>query len=364
MASSAPESTHIEHLGNLADGRSLVRFCCEVEPSDGAAAPDWIHITPQGPFVAARDGRNFQIIDSARMLASSELPMLVDWEHQSEQINGSTRAAGWVEELRWVEGPTSQADGSAFPRSGLWGRVSWTDGGRQDVASRAYRYLSPVLLLDAETRNVEQVVSVALTNTPALRMHGLDTFRERLSARFGPWAHDGDTRMINESLVALCATLGVAQDAQDATIIETAASLKEACSKLTAELASTTERAQAAEAKIVELETASFKAEVETALEKAARDGKVTKAAADSWRSFCSASRANFQMFTETVLPALPVLCEKAPVSKPADEPLDAKNVDLDALRRAGLSDDRIKAALAHNKSARAARLLGEDDSE
>lgn len=363
MAAPASDNAQIEHIGTLADGRSLVRVCCEVLPPEGASAPEWIQITPRGPLVQARDGRTFQINDNLRLLANTELPLLLDWEHESERPNGSTRAAGWIEELRW-EDPASQPDGSAFPRAGMWGRVSWTSTGSSDVASRAYRYLSPVLLLDAETRSVEQIVSVALTNTPALRMHGLDSFREQLSARLGPWAHDGDTRMIHESIVALCATLGVAQDAQDATILETAASLKEACTKLTTELASATERAQAAEAKVTELETASFKADIETVLEKAAREGKVTPAAAKSWREFCSASRSNFDMFTSTVLPALPVIGEKAPASKPAEEPFDARSVDVESLRRAGLSDERIKAALDHNKSARAARQLGEDDSE
>jgi hypothetical protein len=208
-----------------------------------------------------------------------------------------------------------------------------------------------VLLLDAETRTVQQVVSVALTNTPALRMHGLDTFRERLSARFGPMAHepDGVSAMKLETVLALCSALGVPQESEETTILEAAtatASLREACTKLTTELAATTERAQAAETKVVELETASFKSEIESVLEKAATVGKVTPAAAKSWREFCSAGRANFEMFTNTVLPALPTIGDKAPASKPAqaDEFDDSNPVVKEALSK-GFSKESILAA-------------------
>jgi hypothetical protein len=96
--------------------------------------------------------------------------MLLDWEHESERYDGSTKAAGWLSALE------------ARP-SGIWGRVEYTPDGERDVTHKSYRYLSPVLELDSETREVLSIVSVALTNRPALTMSSIgDTsaFRERV----------------------------------------------------------------------------------------------------------------------------------------------------------------------------------------
>jgi phage I-like protein len=124
----------------------------EIE-QDGA----WLHICPAGPLIVARDGRAFQLTDAAAVVRRTELPLLLDWEHDSERWDGSTAAAGWGEALE-------------VRASGIWLRTAYTPQGTADVASKRYRYLSPVLELDAESRDVLSIVSVALTNKPALRM--------------------------------------------------------------------------------------------------------------------------------------------------------------------------------------------------
>ena len=145
------EQFRSQHLTTFADGRQLVRAVFELEADTSS-----IHILPAGPLVATRDERAFVVRDLAMVAARSELPILLDWEHRSEW-GGETRAAGWLTSLD-------------VRSSGLWGRVDWTPAGRADVDSRSYRYLSPVLILDGETREVRSVVSVALTNRPALKM--------------------------------------------------------------------------------------------------------------------------------------------------------------------------------------------------
>jgi phage I-like protein len=118
---------------------------------------DWIHITPRGPQIVARDGRKFSMSNADAVVAKSTVPALVDWDHESELFTGSTRAAGWVEAL-------------AVRSSGVWGRVKWTAKGKADIADSAYRFLSPVLELNPETKEVLSIISIALTNRPALQM--------------------------------------------------------------------------------------------------------------------------------------------------------------------------------------------------
>lgn len=125
---------------------------------------DKIHILPAGPVVVARDERIFQVTDLSAVIGASEVDrgLLIDWEHNSEKWDGSTEAAGWVTALEMSDG-TERAPG-------LWGTVKWTPRGKADIDSGSYRFLSPVLLMDSETREVTQILSVALTNKPALRM--------------------------------------------------------------------------------------------------------------------------------------------------------------------------------------------------
>lgn len=369
-------TTTIEHLGSTTDGRSsFVRVCCEVTPVSETSAPEWIHVVPEGPYIEARDGRSFRFSDPAELFSSSELPLLIDWEHLSERPDGSTRAAGWVNELRYVGVERSlytanvdlSSPATPFPRPGLWARVDWTPEGKGDVESRAYRYLSPVMLIDSESREIQQLISVALTNTPALRMHAVEQFRERLSARFGSVVAlpTPEERMKADSFKALCTALAVAEDATDNVIVEAASqlhSLKETCTKLTADLATASARADTAEAKLAENEKAQFTAEVERVLDDASKAGKVPPAAREAYRALCS-SRANLELFTSQILPSLPELCGPAPKSAPAPSAPDLSGLDVETLRRAGLSDERIRAAIELNRSTRASRL-GEDDSE
>jgi phage I-like protein len=156
------EQYRAQHITTLPSGQQMVRCTFELESTgDGS-----LHIVPAGPLVLARDGRSFHVSDPARVIAASELPMLVDWEHRSE-FGGETRAAGWI-------------SGLAVRPTGIYGAVTWTPAGLADVKSRAYRYLSPVLLL-SEGRDVLAIASIALTNRPALHLSAIEA--DAFSAR-------------------------------------------------------------------------------------------------------------------------------------------------------------------------------------
>lgn len=51
------------------------------------------------------------------------------------------------------------------------------------MRARSFRFLSPVLLLDEGTRTVEKILSVALTNRPALLLSAIENFSIAISAQ-------------------------------------------------------------------------------------------------------------------------------------------------------------------------------------
>lgn len=128
---------------------------------EGGAIPEWLHIVPAGSF-QGRDGRgpyaclpSEVVTNTARHNGLLDIP--IDYDHQLEYsaVNGQPApAAGWLTVLEARE-------------NGVWGRVEWTEKAREHIASREYRYVSPVFYHD-ESGKVLFVESVALTNIPNL----------------------------------------------------------------------------------------------------------------------------------------------------------------------------------------------------
>lgn len=347
------------------NGRSLVRLLCEAEPVV-LDEEQWVQVMPFGPFVEARDGRAFQISSPLDVAALSETPMLVDWEHASESYMGSTRAAGWVEELR-----VQPEEGGKFPRRGVWGRVSWTPDGQKDVGDKAYRFLSPVLLMDGETRNVEQILSVALTNRPALTMEGISSFRERFSARLGQpqTPPEGGPMIKRETFNALLTVLALSESATEEQVLE---KVRETCSAARAKGAdavvvqtlererdSYKERVTQLEAEVAESKAAAFKAEVKAVLDKASTDGKIPPGAREGFESLCATPEL-FAKFKSDVLPKLVRIGDPAPSSDPkrregaSEERGDSDAKIREELKARGHTDKEIDEALKRRNSYRA----------
>lgn len=121
--------------------------------------PEWIRILPLG-LISLGDGRpGFEVDQEAvdnliKQFTARGLDMVIDYEHQTLE-GGQAPAAGWIKALE------GRADG-------LWARVEWTERGQGYLQNREYRYFSPVLTLDPETRRPLALHHVALTNTPAI----------------------------------------------------------------------------------------------------------------------------------------------------------------------------------------------------
>jgi len=148
----------------------LVAHRAATEPDAAASAPEWVQLIPGGEF-AGRDGRGpYRIADPAALVAAFAalgMPAAIDYEHQSDLwdgLPGPTPAAGWIVA---VEHRGDDADG------GLWGRVEWTERGAALIASREYRYLSPVFYHHAESGEVLALVGAGLTNQPNLHLRAL-----------------------------------------------------------------------------------------------------------------------------------------------------------------------------------------------
>lgn len=136
------------------------------------------HLLPPGPF-RSTDVRPVECaawqLDAkiaARVIAlatSRKNDILIDFEHQSlrSRENGKRAdAAGWIPRtLEWRDG------------SGLFATsITWVDDTQELIAKKKYRYISTVFYYDGDSGEVLEIISVALTNTPAI--DGLDPLAE------------------------------------------------------------------------------------------------------------------------------------------------------------------------------------------
>lgn len=140
---------------------------------DGDTVPSEIQLLPAGAHIVGRDGRQWRNDRPEWVITNTqqngmELPL--DWEHATEHqalYGGPAPAAAWLDpqslELR---------DGA------LWVQVAWTQKGRDAVASREYRYISPVFEYESESRRILRLLSAGLTNRPNLRLQALNHQQE------------------------------------------------------------------------------------------------------------------------------------------------------------------------------------------
>lgn len=126
---------------------------------DRSNLPEWIRVLPLGKVELADHREPFTVDEESltamiKVFRSRGNDLVIDYEHQS--LNGDRApAAGWIKDLEARE-------------DGLWARVDWTQQAKEYLAQREYRYFSPVLRLDSETRKPVALMHVGLTNVPAI----------------------------------------------------------------------------------------------------------------------------------------------------------------------------------------------------
>ena len=149
-----PISQHLVALG-IAVASQAIAFAAD------ATAPEWIPVFPAGTFKGA-DGRGpYTVEDPAALIAASQTagrPIPVDYNHQTVFAclnGGDSPAAGWIDRFEVREGGL------------IWAHVDWTPDGGKAVASKEYRFTSPVFKHSPDGI-VRRLESVALTNNPNL----------------------------------------------------------------------------------------------------------------------------------------------------------------------------------------------------
>ena len=160
-----PPHPHAIALCAAALGNSE-RVALNVELDVSGGAPEWVELIPAGPYVVGRDGRRWLFDQPEQVVKNSMLgaDLPLDWEHSTEKKapqGDEAPAAAWITSLEVRAGA-------------LWGRIAWNDRGRASVASREYRYLSPVFTYDRDTLRIFRLTSVGLVNSPNLQLPALN----------------------------------------------------------------------------------------------------------------------------------------------------------------------------------------------
>jgi phage I-like protein len=269
--------------------RPTLALCIEL-PATAVGAPERVQLIPAGPRITGRDGRawTFDAESAAAVLAAfaaGRVALPIDRNHANElkaPKGEESPAAGWIESL-------SIEDGS------LWGAVTWTERGRNEVSAREYRYLSPAFDYDPTTGRVSRLVSAGLTNSPNLHLQALNHREESPMNR-------------SAALVAAIMTaLGLAADAADDAVATAINAIKAAADDASARALNAEKaqpsldryvpradydalvaRATNAENAIQARDAATHQAAVDTAIGEALTAGKITPATEAYHRASCA----------------------------------------------------------------------------
>lgn len=166
-----------------------------VAATSPATEIEWIQLTPAGEFSSC-DGRGpFVADEEAIFKAAKGRKLPVDINHAID-IKGAkgepSPAVGWIEELQARD-------------TGIWGRVNWTDTGKDILKRKEYGAISPVLITMKDKPSiVVEIARASLCNDPGLPQ------LNRLFNKNGENAMDKELR----------AALELSEDAADEAVLE------------------------------------------------------------------------------------------------------------------------------------------------
>ncbi|HEX4208751.1 MAG TPA: phage protease [Candidatus Binataceae bacterium] len=292
-----------------------------------ATPPAWIELIPAGEF-KGRDGRGpFRLTNPGRVIAATRALQMnaglpIDYDHATDFGAPEGRpapAAGWICGFEEREGA-------------LWGKVEWTAHGADAVATREYRYISPVFEY-AEDGEVVRLLRAALTNNPNL-------FLTAIAARSGihsepseqgtPRAGQEDSEYMDAFVSEVRKLLGLSDESTPEKLLAVVAELvKEAQRRkaqaddgpggLTPETAYSA-RAEGDPARYVpvakfeevltelnRLQAARGREQAEKAVDNAMRDGRLSPAQREWATSYCHADPSGFARFIANQSPLLTI---------------------------------------------------------
>jgi phage I-like protein len=294
--------------------------------SDLDAVPEWVHVLPAASQ-RGEDGRSIKITDLPaiveRTLARATR-VAVDVDHEIAKDGGS--AIGWAAEYEIRE-------------TGLWARIEWTDRGRELIATKAYRYVSPGVEYDGKTGETLLLFEIALTNLPNLT----------LSALFS--ADRGDKKMdLEKILAALRAAVGGFEGAPEELLAEIAKRCAKPAAPPAPDLHAYVPRADydqlAARVTLAEKELqARREQEIDSALDSAIKGGKIAPASRDYHKAQCLTPGGveRFQLFVATAPSAFAPRVSGAAQAAGGNDELEAFRARL--CRAGGIDREKFDAA-------------------
>lgn len=252
----------------------------EISPA-GGETKQWVCLIPAGK-VEGRDGRAWNnsqpesVVENFRQLGR-DLP--IDIEHASElkaPKGEPAPAIGWVDMIEARNGE-------------IWGQVQWTAAGQSMIEERAYRYLSPVIMYQPTSGIISGVRSVAVTNQPNFRLPALN--REEGDS---PSKEDG---MWKKVLTALALPESATEDEAVVKINGLQGSLTAAMNRAEspslekfvprADYDAALSKATNAEQTLNTIKTEQLETAINSAIDQALNDGKITPATTDYHRAQC-----------------------------------------------------------------------------
>lgn len=347
-------------------------------------------VLPASPFTTqehdARHGLNFTY--SAEQLIAAvagrkrRIPLTI--EHNDVKQSGDTRARGWIHRLF-----TSETEPEYGGEPGvLYAWVELNDLGKQEHDGKLYGYTSAVgagYWLDENTLNITGLRSLTLTNDPATAMPMAFTAEQETEDEDALAASATQENPLEEEspmLKAILAAIGVAEDADEATVLSAIEALKtpatsEAEAALTAvgfsvadvgslvrvdelnaakaevvSLAAARDEATAQvvalTAEVSTLKAAAQDAQLSTLVDGYVRDRRITPAQRDQALALARASMEAFSAFIESA----PALIDDQPTRAPVTDSLNLTAEERAKAKALGISPEAYATALEQTRSA------------
>ena len=153
---------------------NLLYATCSLQfksPEGIGKIPSVVQILPSGPTINGINGESWlldsdginQIIAHFKHRNDNGRPLVFDYEHATElRANKGlpSPASGWGTELTY--------------NNGFWATVNWTDKAKELIANNEYKFLSPVIAYEKESKRIVAITSVGLVNQPNLTMQALN----------------------------------------------------------------------------------------------------------------------------------------------------------------------------------------------
>lgn len=315
----------------------LATAICREVPST-VADQAWLPLIPAGEF-SGRDKRawnnsNPEGIVDAFIARNADLP--VDFEHATEikaPKGEPAPATGWIVALEVRDGE-------------IWGKVKWTDLGLNAIRKREVRYYSPAFRHD-KNGTVIALSSVGLTNKHNLDLPALN--------KETPTPTPEDDAMPLDKKIREALGLSDKADVDDAvTAINTQKTeLSTALNQAKtpdlnlfvpkADLQLALNRAQQAEQKLADIETAQLNAEIDAEINSALEAGKIAPANKDYFTGLCR-QEGGLDKFKDYVKTAPAVVSKSELDKKDPDKTDTALNAELSEMAASmGLSEQDIK---------------------